>query len=184
MPKTWSSTLVKYELTNDMDKNRVISMIEIIYAIKPSSAIPIVISIISLLIAYQSFRQIRLNRVEDNKNKVYEKILDVYYLSEINIRLLNKADSQVKHLLKDDIINFEEERIEAIRIKKSAQDVIKKTRELKVSNSRKVSSIYSSYYFQVSELLVATKVLNETILNGRKSLEVHIENQYRITQAE
>lgn len=139
-----------------------------------SFLLPISISFLSLVISLLVYRQNKRNRVEDTKNKLYEKLLDTALLAENNVQQLLISDRHVSKLFPDGSESFKDQREEAERLRMETRTQIERVRSIKLSNRKKVREAFLDNYYQVGELYVAVKTLNDVILSANGSLEMHL----------
>ncbi|HAS6032031.1 TPA: hypothetical protein I7126_23605 [Vibrio vulnificus] len=139
-----------------------------------SFLLPISISFLSLVISLLVYRQNKRNRVEDIKNKLYEKLLDTALLAENNVQQLLISDRHVSKLFPDGSESFKDQREEAERLRMETRTQIERVRSIKLSNRKKVREAFLDNYYQVGELYVAVKTLNDVILSANGSLEMHL----------
>ncbi len=139
-----------------------------------SFLLPISISFLSLVISLLVYRQNKRNRVEDTKNKLYEKLLDTSLLAENNVQQLLIADRHVSKLFPDGSESFKDQYADAERLRMETRTQIERVRSIKLSNRKKVREEFLDNYYQVGELYVAVKALNEVILSANASLEMHL----------
>ncbi|EHD2267523.1 hypothetical protein JRK34_003524 [Vibrio cholerae] len=136
--------------------------------------LPISISFLSLVISLLVYRQNKRNRVEDTKNKLYEKLLDTALLAENNVQQLLIADRHVSKLFPDGSESFEEQYADAERLRAETRTQIERIRSIKLSNRKKVREEFLDNYYQVGELYIAVKALNGAILSTNGLLEMHL----------
>ncbi|EPS3389735.1 hypothetical protein ACVD22_004268 [Vibrio vulnificus] len=136
--------------------------------------LPISISFLSLVISLLVYRQNKRNRVEDTKNKLYEKLLDTALLAENNVQQLLIADRHVSKLFPDGSESFEEQYADAVRLRTETRTQIERIRSIKLSNRKKVREEFLDNYYQVGELYIAVKALNGAILSTNGLLEMHL----------
>ncbi|EGR0264887.1 hypothetical protein VDT04_003524 [Vibrio cholerae] len=136
--------------------------------------LPISISFLSLVISLLVYRQNKRNRVEDTKNKLYEKLLDTALLAENNVQQLLIADRHVSKLFPDGSESFEEQYADAERLRTETRTQIERIRSIKLSNRKKVREEFLDNYYQVGELYIAVKALNGAILSTNGLLEMHL----------
>ncbi|GIB11275.1 hypothetical protein VCSRO184_3667 [Vibrio cholerae] len=132
------------------------------------------ISFLSLVISLLVYRQNKRNRVEDTKNKLYEKLLDTALLAENNVQQLLIADRHVSKLFPDGSESFEEQYADAERLRTETRTQIERIRSIKLSNRKKVREEFLDNYYQVGELYIAVKALNGAILSTNGLLEMHL----------
>lgn len=148
--------------------------LEVFSEINISFLIPVSISFLSLIISLLVYRQSKRNRVEDTKNQLFEKLLDTALLAESNVQLLLVAERLVSKLFPDGSESFKEQYIEAERLRTETRSQIERVRSVKLSNRKKVREEFLDNYYQVGELYVAVKALNDAILSANGSLEMHL----------
>ncbi len=98
-----------------------------------SFLLPISISFLSLVISLLVYRQNKRNRVEDIKNKLYEKLLDTALLAENNVQQLLISDRHVSKLFPDGSESFKDQREEAERLRMETRTQIERVRSIKLS---------------------------------------------------
>ncbi|EJS2612169.1 hypothetical protein NW622_004882 [Vibrio alginolyticus] len=135
---------------------------------------PISISLISLIISWLAYRQGKMVRIEDEKTKLYEKLLDVALLAESNVQLLTIVEHHTPKLFPNDPDFFKENCVNADKFKKDTRDLIEQVRSIKTTNRKKVKDDISNKYHQACDLFVSTKSLNNQIIRTSKTIEAEL----------
>ncbi|TOO97736.1 hypothetical protein, partial [Vibrio parahaemolyticus] len=95
-------------------------------------------------------------------------------LAENNVQQLLISDRHVSKLFPDGSESFKDQREEAERLRMETRTQIERVRSIKLSNRKKVREAFLDNYYQVGELYVAVKTLNDVILSANGSLEMHL----------
>ncbi|EGQ8195781.1 MULTISPECIES: hypothetical protein [Vibrio] len=100
--------------------------------------------------------------------------MDTALLAENNVQQLLISDRHVSKLFPDGSESFKDQREEAERLRMETRTQIERVRSIKLSNRKKVREAFLDNYYQVGELYVAVKTLNDVILSANGSLEMHL----------